>query len=267
MKSCVKLMVAFLLGVAINSYADEPTKLYDENVYTDFKSHEGIKRLERAKFKKAFFYLAGNFESQEVTPFGGPATAAVVMNTLRRPDSKIERPIDETRLTKEELSFIEKDYHPFFKRFTQKNVFVAGVKDKAIVLGTHNKEGKTDIGFQLRQLNDLFLAHKFKSEIHVADHSWSLKALRPEFKKYLNDPSHIIVVNYRRSDMGQPQKNGHLSPLGAYDEMSDSFLVMDVNSNISHWGWVKANALLKAMQTPDTNENRGYLIVSEGKTD
>jgi hypothetical protein len=67
--------------------------------------------------------------------------------------------------------------------------------------------------------------------------------------------------------MGQPQKNGHLSPVGAYDERSDSFLILDVNPSISHWGWVKADALLKAMRTLDTIENRGYLIVSEGKID
>jgi hypothetical protein len=28
--------------------------------------------------------------------------------------------------------------------------------------------------------------------------------------------------------------------------------------------WVKADALLQAMRTPDTVENRGYLLVKEG---
>ena len=267
MKNGIALILPFLLGITIHAFADESKKVYDENIYTDFKSPEGIKRLERSKYKKAFFYLANNFEPQEITPFGGPATAAVAMNTLRQADSKIEKPVDDTRLTKEELSVMDKDYHPFFKRFTQRNVFAPGVKDKATVLGKHIKHDKKDVGFQLRQLHELFLAHKFKSDIHVADNSWSVDTLRAEFKKYLNDPTHIIIANYQRSAMGQPQKNGHLSPVGAYDERSDSFLILDVNPSISHWGWVKADALLKAMQTLDTVENRGYLIVSEGNLD
>jgi len=35
-------------------------------------------------------------------------------------------------------------------------------------------------------------------------------------------------VNYKRSAIGQ-KGGGHISPLGAYDEISDSFLVLDVN--------------------------------------
>lgn len=267
MKSIVMILGFLIVGQA--AFAEEAKKpAIDPSIYVDFKSPEGMKRLESSKYKTAFFFLANNFEPQEVTPFGGPATAAVVMNTLRPPDSKIERPTDDTRLTREEMAFMDKGYAPFFKRFTQRSVFIPGVKEKAVVLGKPVKTGqgeKKDIGFQLRQLHELFQVHKFHSEIHVANDSLDVKALRAEFKKYLNDPTHVIVANYKRSEMGQEKTNGHLSPVAAYDEKSDSFLILDVNPNISHWGWVKASALLNAMKTLDTSENRGYLIVSESK--
>lgn len=250
-------MLSFAEGTALGAPIDPST-------YVDFKSPEGMKRLDRSKLKVPFFYLANNFEPQEVTPFGGPATAAIVMNTLRPPDSQRNRPTDETRLSKDEMANMDQGYNPFFKRFTQRNVFIPGVKDKAVVLGKKVKTDKgeaKDVGFQLRQLHELFLAHKFNSEIHVVDEKVTLKDLRAELKNILKDASRIIVVNYKRSEMGQPRQNGHLSPVAAYDDKSDSFLILDVNPNISHWGWVKAEALLKAMRTFDTVENRGYLIV------
>ena len=73
-----------------------------------------------------------------------------------------------------------------------------------------------------------------------------------------------MIVNYNRSALGQTG-GGHISPLGAFDETSDSFLVMDVNPTNHPWVWVPASALFAAMATKDTAENRGYLLVSEGK--
>jgi hypothetical protein len=248
--------------------ADEPPLQLDPVKYVDFKSSEGMKRLERAKYKTDFFYLANQFEPQEITYFGGPATAATVMNALRlqKENGKDTMPNDPRRLTKDELSYVAKDAKPFFNRFTQHNIFKEGVKDKFETIGkpvkTEKGEAK-DLGFQLRQLQALFVANGFKADIHVVDDSVKLKDLKTAFKNGLKDPKDFIVVNYRRLEMGQPHKNGHLSPLAAYDEKSDSFLVMDVNPNISTWGWVKADALLKAMNTKDTIENRGYLVVSD----
>ena len=63
---------------------------------------------------------------------------------------------------------------------------------------------------------------------------------------------------------GEGQEGGgHISPLGAYDRASDSFLIMDVNPNRAPWVWVKAEALIGAMRTFDTVENRGYLLIRD----
>ena len=72
-----------------------------------------------------------------------------------------------------------------------------------------------------------------------------------------------VIVNYDRATLGQTG-GGHISPLGAYDQLSDSVLVLDVNPTGHPWVWVEATALFKAMATKDTVENRGYLLVREG---
>ena len=50
-------------------------------------------------------------------------------------------------------------------------------------------------------------------------------------------------------------------PLGAYDAASDSFLVLDVNPAAAGWVWMPTTALIGAMRTFDTVENRGYVLV------
>jgi hypothetical protein len=38
----------------------------------------------------------------------------------------------------------------------------------------------------------------------------------------------------------------------------------DVNPNGHPWVWIPAPVLIRAMRTPDANENRGYVLVREG---
>jgi len=64
-----------------------------------------------------------------------------------------------------------------------------------------------------------------------------------------------------REAVGQ-RGGGHISPLGAYDVVTDSFLVLDVNLAAAGWVWMPAPTLVKGMRTFDTVENRGYVLVS-----
>jgi hypothetical protein len=75
----------------------------------------------------------------------------------------------------------------------------------------------------------------------------------------LTQPDHYVVVNYRREAVGQ-SGGGHISPLGAYDAASDSFLVLDVNPAAAGWVWMPTATLVRGMRSFDTVENRGYVI-------
>ena len=96
----------------------------------------------------------------------------------------------------------------------------------------------------------------------VVDESADAAAVRRELAANLATGDDFVLVNYARRSLGQPG-GGHISPLGAYDERSDSFLIMDVNPNRAPWVWVRSDDLIAAMRTFDTVENRGYLLVSE----
>ena len=98
--------------------------------------------------------------------------------------------------------------------------------------------------------------------VRVVDGKADAEAIRREIARNLASPDDYVLVNYTRKALGQTG-GGHISPLGAYDEASDSFLVMDVNPNRAPWVWVESADLIRAMRTFDTVENRGYLLISE----
>lgn len=122
---------------------------------------------------------------------------------------------------------------------------------------------RSDYGLQLRQLDGMLRAHGLRTTMRIVDASISVEQVRRELSSALLDPGRFVVVNYHRPVLGQPG-GGHISPVGAYDPGSDSFLVLDVNPNAAPWVWVPARVLVSAMRTRDAAENRGYVIVSEG---
>ena len=70
----------------------------------------------------------------------------------------------------------------------------------------------------------------------------------------------FVIVNYQRKAVGQLGPP-HISPVGAYDDQSDSFLILDVNPTSASWVWMPSATLVKGMRTFDTVENRGYILV------
>ena len=123
---------------------------------------------------------------------------------------------------------------------------------------------KKDFGLQLRQLAQALSAHELEVSVRVVDEEANDEVIKRELAKNLAAPGDYVLVNYHRKTLGQ-KGGGHISPLGAYDEASDSFLIMDVNPNRAPWVWASAADLINAMRTFDTVENRGYLLIAEGR--
>jgi hypothetical protein len=86
------------------------------------------------------------------------------------------------------------------------------------------------------------------------------ETIRIDLVENLKRRGDYVAVNYLRSAAGQ-EGGGHISPLGAYDAESDSFLVLDVNPDNTGWVWMPAATLIKGMRTFDKFENRGYIQV------
>lgn len=239
----------------------------------DFSTSQGQIRLARSKSKAAFGLLAMNYEPQINKLFCGPSSAAIVLNALRKGKIANENlPVDGRDFENFEFHNLPNNFSPFFARYTQKTVFnefTNSVKTMSEVLGatkTSHVGDKPDFGFSVRQLANLLEAHHLKVNLQIVDEKLNFKTLKKEMIRSLNSTEHFVIVNFLRTALDQ-KGGGHFSPIGAYDQQSDSFLILDVNpSSESPWIWVNASDLIAAMNTKDTTENRGLIIVSEDKS-
>ena len=94
----------------------------------------------------------------------------------------------------------------------------------------------------------------------MVDDSKAVEDIRADLVGNLKRRGDYVIVNYQRKAVGQ-QGPPHISPLSAYDDQSDSFLVLDVNPASASWMWMPIATLIKGMRTFDTVENRGYILV------
>ena len=226
-----------------------------------FSSEEGLARLVRSGAKVDFPALANQFEAQSNGAFCGPTTTAIVLNAVRGRSPDLPR--DRSRLRPEDFRFAPPGFDPSVPRFTQDNVIGKGLKTRAQVLGEPVMvSGKQirDFGYQLRQLDELLRAHELATRLVVVDDKQADADIRRDLTENLQRAGDYVIVNYRRSEVGQTG-GAHISPLGAYDTESDSVLVLDVNPASAGWVWMPVASLIRGMRTFDTVENRGYILV------
>jgi phytochelatin synthase len=259
-----RLGAAVLLAATLltQAQARDDTRPAQEQVLVAFASDEGLARLARAVAKVDFPVLANQFEAQSNVAFCGPTTAAIVLNAARGRSRDLPR--DRSRLRAEDFQYLPRGFDPSVPRFTQDNVISKGQKTRSQVLGEPviiNGKQVRDFGYQLRQLNELLRANGLVTRLTIVDDKKSEEAIRTELVENLKRPDDYVVVNYRRDEVGQ-RGGGHISPLGAYDAESDSFLVMDVNPAAASWVWMPTATLVRGMRTFDTVENRGYILIN-----
>ena len=111
-----------------------------------------------------------------------------------------------------------------------------------------------DPGYQLRQFDQMLRANGLATRLVVVDDGMPDNSIRDDLVQNLRRRDDYGVVNYRREAVGQ-HGGGHISPLAAYDVVTDSFLVLDVNPTAAGWVWMPAHTLIKGMRTFDTVEN------------
>lgn len=259
----VRWCLVFLLGTGFFQQVPARDEAAPVSVarLVPFASDEGLARLARATDKIDFASLANQFEPQSNVAFCGPTTAAIVLNSVRARAKDLPR--DRSRLRPEDQRYFPGGVDLTVPRYTQENVVAKGAKTRAQVLGepvTINGKQVRDIGYQLRQLDDLLKAHDLATKLVIVDEKQADDQIRAELVANLRRPGDFVIVNYRREQVGQ-RGGGHISPLGAYDAASDSVLVLDVNPASADWVWMPVATLINGMRTFDTVENRGYILV------
>ncbi len=118
-------------------------------------------------------------------------------------------------------------------------------------------------GITLNELARLLESYKTKVVLYHASNT-SLEEFRKLAEEKLKQPNNFIIVNYLRKKIGQ-NTGGHISPLAAYNQLTDRFLIMDVSRYKYPPVWVKTVDLWKAMNTIDASSEkmRGFIFVSQ----
>lgn len=114
----------------------------------------------------------------------------------------------------------------------------------------------------LLELEGLFKSYSVEVKtFHGAD--ISLEKFRQLIVQNLRQPENFVVINYLRRNLGQ-KGGGHISPIVAYHEPSDRFLILDVARYRYSPVWVKSKTLWEAINTVDSTsgKTRGFILVN-----
>ena len=198
---------------------------------------QGKERLLASKWNENYFQVSPYLETQENQGFCGIASIAASLNSLQQ----INKPF-------------AADYWPY-RFFTQSGLFTpqsSKVKAKHLVSAS---------GLTLEQMQSFLKALGIKASVYFGN-DLTEDALRNLLKSALANGNHRLIVDFARESLKQ-EGHGHFSPVVAYDNTSDSVLVLDVAKFKYPPFWVSVSDLLASIQTldSDSNKSRGLLII------
>ena len=255
----IKNFVIFFSLLSFSSFAaDQKSKVWNDDL--------GLQMLERSHFKNDFYQLA-NFYQPQVNPFFcAVATSVIILNALNYeniPSQKELEILKPKALGGENIEWHLYSQQTFFSDKTD------AIKKREIIELRAPKtkvEGKEiyDPGLALTDLAKILKqVYRLKVSTTYAEKNdeKSIEKFRNDAKKILADKKSFLVVNFDGKVLKQPRE-GHVSPLAAYDEENDSLLVLDVALHKNQWYWVSLTQLFAAMNTKDGDVYRGYLTIS-----
>lgn len=207
------------------------------NNLISFNSPEGEKLLLESKSVQDYFPLSIQFVTQKNQAYCGVASITMVLNAMSIPAPEAA------------------EYKPYHL-FTQDNIFNEKT-EKIISAKTIARQGMT-----LDQLGGLLATYPIKVEVYHAGDK-NLDEFRNLAVNNLQQPKNFVLVNYLRKTIGQ-ETGGHISPLAAYNEKTDRFLILDVSRYKYPPVWVKTSDLWQAMNTVDktSGKTRGFVLVN-----
>ena len=207
---------------------------------TPLSSSEGEQLLFASHARADYVTLSTQFVTQKNQAYCGVASIVMVLNALNI------------------LAPAAPEYKPY-RVFTQDNFFNLQTQ-KVLAADVVARQGMT-----LDQLGQLLVTYPVSAQVYHAG-NLSLPKFRSLALKNLQQRDNFLIVNYLRRAINQ-EKGGHISPLAAYNQASDRFLILDVSRYKYPPVWVRAADLWKAMNTVDSvsGKTRGLVVVSKGK--
>jgi len=178
-----------------------------------------------------------------------------------------QRSVEDVRYTKDlkslEQSFRGQVYRSFCGPASLATVLRAyGVSkaDQASVFPSVGAKLKAFyMGMSLPELAAVARSDGLVTELVYAD-QLNLQSFRERLKANLAREGDFVLVNYDRRVLKQ-KGIGHISPVAAYDEQQDAFLVLDEAAYRYPWTWVPASLLFAAVHTEADGRFRGVLFI------
>ena len=232
-----------------------------------WNSEEGLKRLKQSQFNNDFYQLANYYQPQINPLYCSVATGVMLLNAIEgekiasQKENEVQKP--------EALGGGVVEFHSYSQLgFLNEKTDV--IKKREIIQMKSVKEIKDgkeiyDAGVSLADLSKILSkVYGLKVKVNYADKNdeKSVNKFRDDLKKYLTENKKFIVVNFDGKMIGNKTR-GHISPAVAYDEVSDSVLVLDAALHKNSWYWVGVKELYNAMNSKDDENFRGYLVVGK----
>lgn len=225
------IWLLFLGGLAVRKFAPGPLPLPER--LTALDSFEGAELLRGSGACAGYAALERHFAAQMRPTYCGPATMAILLNALH--EDRVSR-------------------IPRLRPFDQHNVFTPEVER----LRSRKRVARS--GMPLAIFAGALAAHGVAVELrHVSE--TGVDAFRSLARDALAAEGRFVAVNYHRPALEQEGK-GHISPLAAYNDEADRFLVLDVAREKYPPIWVRTEALHDAMSRPGGGRpSRGFVTV------
>jgi hypothetical protein len=244
MKTLNKILAGSTLmtAIATATFAEDAPVLPAGMI--SLQSPEGTRLLETSTARANFYALIQHLTTQQRPTYCGVATAVTVLNTVRPSDT----PVSESLNGK-------------FAYFDQVNYFSKAV-EQVIPESTVQQHG-----FSLDQWAAAIGTYDVKVEKwHCGDRDGEADYTNfvARAKAALSSTNQYVVVNFLRKALSQTGRTGHFSPVGAYNEKENKFLVLDVAQFKYPAFWVDAKLLWDAMDTGDSvsQKHRGFVIIT-----
>jgi hypothetical protein len=226
-----------------------------------YNSAEGKRRLDAVKDKNTFLSLTPYYKFQEHLLGCGVTSAIIILNAVYGNLYK-QPPLSKSgSLFMPEENLIEGHFI-----WSEDNFFNSKLRaylNPDLVYGKVKLNGNYVVGMTLEQVTHALKLHGLSAQKFPVNRAGAaeIRAFRQLLRKVMVKPSYYIIVNYN-FNFAAESSLGHISPLAAYDEHSDSVLLMDTWTLFGSWIWVKLEDFYKSMNTRDGDQFRGYVLIA-----
>lgn len=255
------------IEIVKNQYKDYTYGFISGKKPIEWNSNEGQKRLIRTKYNQSFFLLAHHFAGQVYPTTCGIASMRIILSSIYEKSNEIFLKDEEHSLTEKKNG---RDYGRYI--LTERNIFNyykqngGTVEYDVVARQKKNKNGHFAGGISPVDIVDILNSHpnvfaEYK-ELNNADFSiQGVNNFRKLVKNITISNNKYLILNYYLGALFNNKDSGHYSPIVAYDEETDSVLIMDVASHLGTWIWVKLEEIYRMMNSIG-GLKRGYIVVS-----